>query len=115
MQTIKKYWIWIVAFIGTIVGVLFLSKKYNQKQIDKTDKQIDDNNKKISNLDGKIDAIEDQKQDAKQAAEQIQDQIDDLKDKRDEINPTVVEDTAQLKQDIIAKTKRRGRKPKGQS
>jgi outer membrane murein-binding lipoprotein Lpp len=114
MQTIKKYWGWILAFIGTVIGILFISKKYNQKQIDKTDKKIDTNNQTIDKLDGKIDAIEDQKQDAKQAAEQIQDQVDDLKQQREEIKPDVVEDTAQLKQDIIAKTKRRGRKPKGQ-
>jgi len=115
MQTIKKYWGWIVAFIGTVIGFLLISKKYNQHQINKTDKKIDDNNQQIDKLDGKIDAVEDQKQTAIQNAEQIQDQIDDLKDKREDIKPDVVEDTAQLKQDIIAKTKRRGRKPKGQS
>lgn len=115
MQTIKKYWAWIIAFIGTVIGILFLSKKYNQKQIDKTDKKIDNNNQQIDKLDGKIDAVEDQKQTAIQNATQLQDQIDDLKDKREDIKPDVVEDTAQLKQDIIAKTKRRGRKPKGQS
>jgi len=115
MQTIKKYWMWIVAFIGTVIGVLFLSKKYNQKQIDKTDKKIDTNNQNIDKLDGKIDVVEDQKQTAIQNAEQIQNQIDDLKEQRAEIKPDVVEDTAQLKQDIIAKTKRRGRKPKSQS
>jgi len=114
MKVIKKYWLWIVAAIGAVIGFLLISKKYNQHQVNKTDKKIDNNNQQIDKLDGKIDAVEDQKQTAIQNAEQIQDQINDLKDKREDIKPDVIEDTAQLKQDILSKTKRRGRKPKVQ-
>ena len=117
MKTIKKYWLWIVSGIATILGILFLTKKYNQQKANQAAVKIDDNKQKIDNIDGKIDVIEDQRDAAKQTAKQTAEEIEDLKEQRNDINPTAADtkDISDVKQDILNKTNRRGRKPKAKS
>ena len=115
MKLIKKYWTWILGIIGTVIGILFLTKKYNDRKLTKTAKQIDDNNQKIDKLDGKIDVIQDQRKDAVENVNQIKDDIKELEEQKDNINPEPeIKDlsVSEVKQDILNKTKRRGRKPK---
>jgi uncharacterized protein YoxC len=117
MKTIKKYWLWIISGIATILGILFLTNKYNQRKANKAAVKIDDNKQKIDNIDGKIDVIEDQRDAAIQTAKQTAEEVEDLKEQRNDINPTAADtkDISDVKQDILNKTKRRGRKPKAKS
>ena len=117
MKTIKNVWLWIVGSIATILGILFLTKKYNQHKATQAATKIDDNKQKIDNINGKIDVIEDHRSDAIQTAKQTAEEVKDLKEQRNDINPTSADtkDISDVKQDILNKTKRRGRKPKAKS
>jgi outer membrane murein-binding lipoprotein Lpp len=117
MKTIKNLWLWIASGVATILGILFLTKKYNQQKANQAATKIDDNKQKIDNIDGKIDVIEDQRDSAIQTAKQTAEEVEDLKEQRNDINPTAADtkDISDVKQDILNKTKRRGRKPKAKS
>ena len=117
MKTIKNLWLWIASGVATILGILFLTKKYNQQKANQAATKIDDNKQKIDNIDGKIDVIEDQRDAAIQTANQTAEEVEDLKEQRNDINPTAADtkDISDVKQDILNKTKRRGRKPKAKS
>ena len=55
MKLIKKYWKLIAGAIAGILGLLFIfSKKNTTKKLEKTKKKIDNNNKEITKLDGKL-------------------------------------------------------------
>lgn len=117
MKTIKSIWLWIVGAVATILGILFLTEKWNQRKANQAAAKIDDNKQQIDKLDGKIDAVKDQRDDVIQTAKQTAAEVDDLKEQRNDINPTAADtkDIADVKQDILNKTKRRGRKPKAKS
>ena len=117
MKTIKNLWLWIASGVATILGILFLTKKYNQQKANQAATKIDDNKQKIDNIDGKIVVIEDQRDAAIQTAKQTAEEVEDLKEQRNDINPTAADtkDISDVKQDILNKTKRRGRKPKAKS
>jgi outer membrane murein-binding lipoprotein Lpp len=117
MKTIKNLWLWIASGVATILGILFLTKKYNQQKANQAATKIDDNKQKIDNIDGKIDVIEDQRDAAIQTAKQTAEEVEDLKEQRNDINPTAADtkDISDVKQDILNKTKRRSRKPKAKS
>jgi outer membrane murein-binding lipoprotein Lpp len=117
MKTIKNLWLWIASGVATILGILFLTKKYNQQKANQAATKIDDNKQKIDNIDGKIDVIEDQRDAAIQTANQTAEEVEDLKEQRNDINPTAAytKYISDLKKYILNKTKRRGRKPKAKS
>ena len=114
MKTIKKYWAIIIGAVLALFGIAVAAKKkHDDNQIAKTDKKIDDNKNYVSNLQGKIDAVETQRDEVKdqiQAQEQV---IAKLEDKKENI---VVEErtVSDAKENILKKTKR-GRKPNKKS
>jgi hypothetical protein len=111
MKLIKKYWAWIIAGIGTIIGILFLTRKYNDRKLDKSAKQIDANNQQIDQLQGKIEVIEEQRVEVKEEIKQQEKIIEALEDKKENITIQEPTDVTSAKANIIKKTNR-GRKAK---
>ena len=111
MKTIKMYWKWIVAGLVAILGILAVTQsKRNNKKLEKTAKQIDDNNQQIDILTGKTELVEEQRVTVKQRITKKQATIDELKTEKQtvSIGPVAIEDA---KENIIKKT-RRGRPTK---
>ena len=111
MKTIKLYWKWIVAGIVAILGILAVTQsKRTNKKLEKTAKQIDDNNQQIDIIQGKTELIEEQRITVKQRITKKQAKIDELKTEKETImiGPVAIEDA---KENIIKKT-RRGRPSK---
>ena len=80
MKTIKMYWKWIVAGIVAILGILAITQsKRTNKKLEKTAKQIDDNDQQIDIIQGKTELIEDQRVNVKQRITKKQATIDELK------------------------------------
>jgi septal ring factor EnvC (AmiA/AmiB activator) len=116
MKKIKNNIIWIIASLLAVFGIyIFASKKINAKKADKIQDQIDDNKQDIDVTQGRIDAIEDQKQDVQDTINHREDVIEDLKQQAEEVAPEEKTDVAEAKENILNKTKRRGRKPKKKS
>ena len=111
MKTIKLYWQWIVAGIVAILGILAVTQsKRTNKKLEKTAKQIDDNNQQIDVIQGKTELIEEQRVTVKQRIAKKQATIDELKTEKETIaiEPVAIESA---KENIIKKT-RRGRPSK---
>jgi uncharacterized protein YoxC len=111
MKTIKLYWKWIVAGIVAILGILAVTQsKRTNKKLEKTAKQIDDNNQQIDIIQGKTELVETQRVTVKQSITKKQAKIDELKTEKETlvIEPVAIEDA---KENIIKKT-RRGRPSK---
>ena len=108
MKTIKMYWKWIVAGIVAILGILAITQsKRTNKKLEKTAKQIDDNNQQIDIIQGKTELIEEQRVTVKQRIAKKQATIDELKTEKETITIEPVE-IKSAKENIIKKT-RRGR------
>ena len=108
MKTIKLYWQWIVAGIVAILGILAVTQsKRTNKKLEKTAKQIDDNNQQIDVIQGKTELIEEQRVTVKQRIAKKQATIDELKTEKETITIEPVE-IKSAKENIIKKT-RRGR------
>lgn len=111
MKTIKLYWKWIVAGIIAFFGILAITQsKRTNKKLEKTAKQIDDNNQQIDIIQGKTELVETQRVTVKQSITKKQAKIDELKTEKETlvIEPVAIEDA---KENIIKKT-RRGRPSK---
>lgn len=111
-QTLKSIYAFFAGIVTVIVTFFLIKNKTTKKKIDKSDKKIADNKSAADNAQGRIDQIEDQKQDVKTDIETREDVIETLKDKAEEVKPEEVSDIAEAKENIVKKTKRRGRKPK---
>ncbi len=114
MKTIKKYWALILGAILGIFGIVIaIMKKHDNKQADKIDQKIDDNNQQIDILTGKIEVVEEQREDVKQDIEEQVAAIEATKDAKDAIQPETPETVADAKENILNNTnRRRGRKKK---
>lgn len=110
--TLKIIYGFIAGIITVIITFLIINNKKKKTSTDKSDKQISDNKQVIDNAQGHIEEIEDQKQDVKHDIETRENVIEDLKDKADNVQPVVIDNVAEAKENIIKKTNRRGRKPK---
>jgi len=111
MKTIKLYWKWIVAGFVAILSILAITQsKRNNKKLEKTAKQIDDNNQQIDIIQGKTELVEEQRVTVKQSIAKKQATIDELKTEKETIaiEPVAIESA---KENIIKKT-RRGRPSK---
>ena len=113
MKTIKKYWALILsAVLGIFAIIIAATKKQTNKRVDKIDQKIDDNNQQIDIITGKVEVIEEQREEVKQDIEEQQEQIDATKDAKETIQPEEPKTVASAKENILNKTKRRGRKKK---
>lgn len=111
MKTIKLYWKWIVAGIIAFFGILAITQsKRTNKKLEKTAKQIDDNNQQIDIIQGKTELVEEQRITVKQDIAKKQANIEELKTEKETImiGPVAIKDA---KENIIKKT-RRGRPAK---
>lgn len=114
MKTIKKYWALILgAILGIFAIVIAVTKRNNNKQSDKIDQQIDDNNQHVDILTGKIEVVEEQRDAVKQDIEEQETAIEAIKDAKESIQPETPETIADAKENILNNTtRRRGRKRK---
>ena len=111
-QTFKSVYAFFVGIITVIVTFFLIKNKTTKKKIDKSDQKIADNKSTADNAQGQINQINNQKQDVKTDIKTQENVIETLKDKAKEVKPEVISDVNEAKENIIKKTKRRGRKPK---
>jgi uncharacterized protein YoxC len=109
MKTIKKYWIYIVSAIAAALALIFISKKQTEIKTDKIKQKIDDNDKQVDQLQGKIDVVEEQRNEIKTQISEHEQLIENLEERKETVTADVLE-VAEAKENIINKTKR-GRKP----
>ena len=113
MKTIKKYWALILsAVLGIFAIIIAATKKQTNKRVDKIDQKIDDNNQQIDILTGKIEVVEDQREEVKQDIKEQEAAAEETKNAKDSIEPETPKTVADAKENILNKTKRRGRKKK---
>ena len=112
MTTIKKYWKWLVAGIAALFGIFILfNTKRNTNKAVKLDNKIKKNDAEINKLDGKVEQVQEQRAEVVEKIETVKTDIETLEQQKQEVNPEV-RDVADAKENILNKTKRRGRKPK---
>ena len=109
---IKNY---IIAFIsGTLAlfGIYVWSLKIKkQSDLNKTDELIQDNNKKILEVEVKIEDVVDQKTQISKAIDVKEEIIKELKDEIKAVSVEPIEDVPTAKENILKKTRRKGRRP----
>lgn len=110
--TIKTIYAFIAGIVTVIITFLLINNKKKNSKVDKIDKQIDDNNVIVNNAQGHIEAIEKQKEEVKNSIETREQVIEDLKEEKQNIQPETPITVKEAKDNIINKTKRRGRKSK---
>ena len=106
MKTIKLYWQWIVAGIVAILGILAVTQsKRTNKKLEKTAKQIDDNDSSIDKLQGKIEVVEETRIKTKQDLVEQTAAIADLQEAKDNliVEEVPIEDA---KQNILKNVRR---------
>lgn len=111
MKTIKLYWKWLVAAIVALLSIfVVVQTKRNNKKLEKTANQIDDNNQQIDQLQGKTEIIDDTRATIKEEISKQKADITELEQQKENItvNPIKVNDA---KENILNKTSR-ARKPK---
>lgn len=113
MKTIKRYWL---AITASIVALFMLTtklfSKFRKNKVAKIDKQIDDNNKKIDQLQGKTEVIEDQRSQVKAELDDLIEQVKETQTAKENITTETPTSAADAKDNILNKTKKRGRKKK---
>lgn len=109
---IKNYAIAFVSAVLALFGIyVWTMKVKKQSDLNKTDKSIDDNNKKIQDAEIKIKEVVEQKTEIKTAVVIDEIKIKELKDEIEAVSVTPIEDVPTAKENIIKKTRRKGRRP----
>lgn len=109
---IKNYTIAFVSAVLALFGIyVWTMKVKKQSDLNKTDKSIDDNNKKIQDAEIKIKEVVEQKTEIKTAVVIDEIKIKELKDEIEAVSVTPIEDVPTAKENIIKKTRRKGRRP----
>lgn len=111
-KTLKIIYAAIAGIVTIIITFLLISNKKKKSDVAKIDKQIDDNNAIVNNAQGHIEAIKEQKEDVKEAIETREHVIENLKEQKENIQPETPKTVADAKENIVNKTKRKGRKPR---
>lgn len=109
---IKNY---VIAFISGILALfgiyVWTMKIKKQSDLNKTTKTIDDNNKKIQDADNKIEDVVKQKTEITKAIEVEEKKIEEIKDEIKAVSVEPIDDVPTAKENIIKKTRRKGRRP----
>lgn len=109
---IKNY---IIAFISGVLALfgiyVWKMKIKKQSDLNKTDKLIDDNNKKIQDTEKKIEDVVEQKTEITKSIEVEEQKIKEIKDEIKAVSVTPIDDVPNAKENIIKKTRRKGRRP----
>lgn len=112
ISKIKNY---IIAFISGILALfgiyVWKMKIKKQSDLNKTDKLIDDNNKKIQDTEKKIEDVVEQKTEITKSIEVKEQKIKEIKDEIKAVSVTPIDDVPNAKENIIKKTRRKGRRP----
>ena len=111
-KTLKIIYAAIAGIVTIIITFLLISNKKKKSDVAKIDKQIDDNNAIVNNAQGHIEAIKEQKEDVKEAIETREHVIKNLKEQKENIQPETPKTVADVKKNILNKTKRKGHKPR---
>ena len=109
---IKNYVIVFVSGILALFGIYVWTMKIKkQSDLNKTDKSIEDNNKKIEDTEKKIEDVVKQKTEIKTAIEVKENKIEELKEELKSVSVEAIDDVPTAKDNIIKKTRRKGRRP----
>jgi hypothetical protein len=60
-KTLKKYWKYLLGFIALLLSIFTLNKIRKRKSIEKIDKKINENEKAVEKLEGKVEEVKRQK------------------------------------------------------
>jgi|ETNvirenome_6_85_1030632.scaffolds.fasta_scaffold150202_1 septal ring factor EnvC (AmiA/AmiB activator) len=106
MKTIKKYWKLIVGAIVALFGLIFvISRKSTARKLDKTDKELDDNNKTIDYISGKLERIKEEEKVAKEHVQKLKKELIVATKKKNDI-VTEKRTTEKAKENILKKIRK---------
>ena len=115
INKIKNYIIAITAFISTALAIfgvyVWNAKIKKQSDLNKTNKDIEANDKKINYAETKIEKVVEEKSKVVCNIAAKEKKIDELKQEIKEVSPKEITDVVEAKENIIKKTRRRGRRP----
>jgi len=115
INKIKNYIVAIAAFISTALAIFGIyvwnAKIKKQSDLNKTNKDIEINNKKIDYAETKIKEVVEEKLKVVCNISAKEKKIAELKQEIKEVSPEEITDVAEAKENIIKKTRRRGRRP----
>jgi len=115
INKIKNYIVAIAAFISTALAIFGIyvwnAKIKKQSDLNKTNKDIEINNKKIDYAETKIKEVVEEKLKVVCNISAKEKKIAELKQEIKEVSPEPITDVAEAKENIIKKTRRRGRRP----
>jgi len=115
INKIKNYIVAIAAFISTALAIFGIyvwnAKIKKQSDLNKTNKDIEINNKKIDYAETQIKDVVEKKSKVVSNIVAKEKKIAELKQEIKEVSPEEITDVAEAKENIIKKTRRRGRRP----
>ena len=106
-QTLKKYWKYLLGLVAVLLSILTLNKIRKRKSIEKIDKKINENEKAVEKLEGKIEEVKRQKTVVKKKVVAKKKQIKKTKQQLKKKPTTKKRSTAAAKKNIISKTKKK--------
>jgi len=112
INKIKNYAIAFISAITAILGIYVWNTKIKkQSDLNKTNKDIEANDKKINYAETKIKEVVEEKSKVVCNISAKEKKIAELKQEIKEVSPEEITDVAEAKENIIKKTRRRGRRP----
>jgi len=112
INKIKNYAIAFISAITAILGIYVWNAKIKkQSDLNKTNKDIEINNKKIDYAETQIKDVVEKKSKVVSNIVAKEKKIAELKQEIKEVSPEPITDVAEAKENIIKKTRRRGRRP----
>ena len=109
---IKEYSVAFISALLALFGIyVWTMKVKKQSDLNKTNKSIENNNKKIQDVEIKIEEVVEQKTEIKKAIAVDEEKIKELKDEIEAVSITPIEDVPTARENIIKKTRRNGRIP----
>lgn len=112
INKIKNYAVAFISAALAIFGVyVWNSKIKKQSDLNKTDKDIKINDNKIKHTETKIEDVIEKKSKVVSNITVEEKKIEELKQEIKEVSPEPITDVVEAKENIIKKTRRRGRRP----
>ena len=109
MKMIKKYWAVIVGIVAALLGLMWITKTTSTKKQSDLNKKIKSNEKQVDVLQGKVEAVEEQRVEVKAEIVEEKEIIADLKQQKENVKPAERQ-TADAKQNILNKSTRNKKK-----
>ena len=105
--TIKKYWKYLLGFVTILLSIFTINKLRQRKTIKKIDDKINDNEKVVEKLEGKIEEVKKQKTAVKKKVVAKKKQIKKTTQKKTKKPTTKKRTTSAAKKNILSKTKKK--------